>query len=111
MRFTQATLGLACLISLASAECWKTGVSWDSRENARTKLDGVCDALKGNYRAQGDIFGECRNGLGNQRYNFSVKRTASGGGSLSKDICIARLAAEISCGQGGRRNYGDFEFT
>lgn len=111
MLITQATVAFACLASLASATCWNTGVSWDSRENARTKLSGVCDALKGNYGSTGEIYTQCRNGLGNQRYNFAVKRTGSGGGSLSRDICIARLAAEISCGQGGRRNYGDFEFT
>ncbi|KAF7505935.1 hypothetical protein GJ744_012377 [Endocarpon pusillum] len=109
--FKTILVGGTSLLSIASAGCFSGGTTWDDKGRAIATLEGVCKELTGDYNG-GITRSTCRNGSGDLRYNFTVKKDTSGHGKLGRDYCVRMLSREISgCDHGGRSSYADFTFT
>ena len=106
---TLLTLATALCASSASATCYGSGAFWGStrRENdAISKLGGVCDNMKGTYKA-GEVYTQCRGGLGGDKYEFEARNQNNYAVSLSRDACITNLKRNIvNCDRGGYEVFG-----
>lgn len=109
-------VGVSAQVESCSTDdtCFGQGPSHVDLTQGRSVVNIICNVLQGSY-VHDEQRSYCAYGTSTSKFDYTVRRTGSGTGSLDVQVCAdtmnSLLGSGCSGGLGGRKTVGDFQLT